>query len=370
MSWDDEEDLNIVHIPPSIEHEPTLPVTQPTSTAFDDDDKDADVLGVDEEVVIKKRRVMVKLDEDKLMSARGIPYLQAKAKTKLFPHLKKDKGNELRNLNKILQFYQLWAHGLYPRANFQDFIQMARSTGKRPRMKMMRQSWIADEKSAGLGVNALHEEVIETGQEPSVPVIADLPETGFNQNPDSLFVGDVDEDDFMDDLDHDEETPMRTSASAVSDPTPSTSAPPRSGNPFVVDDDDDDGLYDMPPGFGLRSKSPNDAELDELLTGVPPKPTEYIPDDDELDELLRKAPSTRVTSVLEDEDDVELDRLMDDAGHHASSTSVLKSSKGDADTMELENQSSASIPDQLAPPSEHVEDFEQEAFDSVQDLGF
>lgn len=361
MSWDDEEDLNIVHIPPSIDHEPTPSVTQPASQRFDDDDEDADVLGVDEEVVIKKRRVMVKLDEDKLMSARGIPYLQAKVKTKLLPHLKKEKGNELRNLNKILQFYQLWAHGLYPRANFQDFIQMARATGKKPRMKLMRQSWIADEKSAGLGVTAQHEEVINTGQEPSVPVIADLPETVLDQNPDSLFVGDVDEDDFMDDLDDEEATSVRVSAPAASVPSTSTTAAPRSGNPFVVDDDDD-GLYDMPAGFVSRTSAPNDDELDELLAEAPPKQTEYIPDDDELDELLHKAPSTRENAVLEDEDEDELDRLMDDAGHHASSTSVSKSSEAE--------KTDGIVPDQPAKSSEQVEDFEQEAFDSVQDLGF
>lgn len=382
MAWDDEEDLNLIHLPSGTDDRDNglraSTVTHEDSRAslahgFADDD-DADVLGVDDEVVVKQKRVLIKLDEEKMTSARGIPYLQSKAGSKLMPRLKKQKGrSELQDLGKILQFYQLWAHGLYPRANFQDFIHMARTTGKKPRMKVFRRQWIADEKGRSHNVGAQFDKDDEESNVPlgtsesigtssasiSISTSASASASGVARrpsDPDSLFVGanNLDEDDFMDDLDIDESNhPVQNTSQHNSDLSSENStkirtAISRSRNPFLMDDEDEDeDLYKMPDSFVPRvnpkSDAPNDDELEELLKSQTlPEPSNTIPDDDEMDELLQLSSHP-----------IELPDAMDEIGQR---TNTYKPSD----------------PKNVANPAENLEidDFEQDAFDAAQDLGF
>lgn len=413
MSWDDEEDLDILHTPSrevgANQSAPELGYgVSPASFDLglgDDDNQDADVLGVDDEVVVKQRRVLIKLDEDKLMATRGIPYLQTKVGSKLMPRLKKQKGSGLRDLSKILQFYQLWAHGLYPRANFQDFIQMARATGKKPRIRMYRQQWISDEKSKSLDVVAQHE---DDGAEVNQPdaTMQDIPRNAseaLRSRQSDLFVGGDDgyDDDDDEDLTMAVDLEIEQALAAQESDTPvlppvSTVKPVSSSasrNPFVMDDDAD--LYQMPANFVSRTTNNrrdllNNDQLDELMESSrrPSKPVNDIPDDDELNELLEASSKpiplqSRLSNPSHDiPDDDELDELLQLESHPPPKVASTKDKVpdnfddfddlNDSDLDDLLNEKSkAPEPKEAATKaSEEVDDFEQDAFDSIHDLGF
>lgn len=356
MSWDDELDLDAVHLeqPPS--------TNAPTSTRHQEphtDDVDADVLGVDDEVSIKPRRVQVTLDEDKLMHpVHGISYLQSRAPTKLLPRIgknrqssKKETAGELKDLSKILQFYQLWAHKLYPKANFSDFIGLARSVGQRKRMRVWRRSWIDDEKGKKHNVDASHEDDGRNhGDTEANAAVRDsrVPEE-TRDDPESLFLGS------NNDLDD-----------TLPDAAPPSSSR-RRANHLFSDDDDDEGLYDKPaPAPALsttRDQIPDESELDELMgLSAPPPPTateDRIPDENDLDELMGLSNSTtRNQTVSQVPGDDELDGIFAD---------------DDVDNLESASSITAAVSataSKSGPSEETIEDFEQEAFESVQDLGF
>lgn len=79
-------------------------------------------------VITTKRRVQVKLTGDKMMDPeRGLPHLMKIGKKRL--HISKNKSS-YENLSNIVQVYQLWAHQLYPKAKFNDFIKLSQQLGK------------------------------------------------------------------------------------------------------------------------------------------------------------------------------------------------------------------------------------------------
>ncbi|CCE62403.1 hypothetical protein TPHA_0C02500 [Tetrapisispora phaffii CBS 4417] len=78
-------------------------------------------------VVTKKRKPIVKLTAERLLSDNGLPYVMKNARKRI--HISKNKS-PCDNFNNILLFYQLWAHNLYPKAKFKDFIKLAQGLGK------------------------------------------------------------------------------------------------------------------------------------------------------------------------------------------------------------------------------------------------
>ncbi|WWC59334.1 uncharacterized protein I303_101886 [Kwoniella dejecticola CBS 10117] len=72
----------------------------------------------DEQEGGKKRRVMAKIDADRLTSDRGIPALCRAAKR----FKVKGKGYESQDLKNLLNMYQMWAHGMFPKGDFQHTI--------------------------------------------------------------------------------------------------------------------------------------------------------------------------------------------------------------------------------------------------------
>lgn len=79
-------------------------------------------------VVTRTRRVQVKLTGEKLMDKeRGLPKLMQISKKRL--HISKNKTS-YENFNQIIQIYQLWAHQLYPKAKFKDFIKLTQQLGR------------------------------------------------------------------------------------------------------------------------------------------------------------------------------------------------------------------------------------------------
>ncbi|KAK2737119.1 chromosome segregation in meiosis- protein [Myotisia sp. PD_48] len=103
-----------------------------------------DVLGIDEEVNITKKRTPIpKLDENRLLSENGILKLRKTAKTKL---KFKGKGHEFSDAVRLLTFYQLWLDDLFPRAKFADGLSMIEKLGHTKRMQIMRKEWISEGK--------------------------------------------------------------------------------------------------------------------------------------------------------------------------------------------------------------------------------
>ncbi|CAR28295.1 ZYRO0F00638p [Zygosaccharomyces rouxii] len=77
------------------------------------------------EALTKTRRVQPKLTSDILLSRRGLPYLVKNGPKRL--RISTSRNKPYDNLSQIVQFYQLWAHELYPRAKFKDFIKLCQN---------------------------------------------------------------------------------------------------------------------------------------------------------------------------------------------------------------------------------------------------
>jgi len=143
----------------------------------------AALAGIDEEIIMKKRRPTVKLDAEKLMSDKGLPLLCREAPNGI---KFKGKGHEMRDLRKLVEYYTLWAHGLYPRANFQDFLTITEKMGHTKRMQMARNE-ILDRTNK-------RDEDSELIDEPTQP-----PRHESNNEAEPLFFDD-DEDDVADNI--------------------------------------------------------------------------------------------------------------------------------------------------------------------------
>lgn len=109
--------------------------------------KEANTLGIDEEVEVKKRAHVprVKLDETRLLSKAGIPTLRERAK-----HLKlKGKGHEWSDASKLLSLYQFWLDDLFPKAKFLDALGMVEKAGHKTTVQKARMEWIDEGKPRG-----------------------------------------------------------------------------------------------------------------------------------------------------------------------------------------------------------------------------
>ncbi|KAI9681818.1 MAG: chromosome segregation in meiosis- protein [Trizodia sp. TS-e1964] len=115
-------------------------------------------LGIDEEVkVARKKRVTVKLDEEKLLSQAGIPKLKRISKERL---KFKGKGHEYTNAQRLLSLYQLWLDDLYPKAKFNDALYMVEKLGHHKRIREMRETWLEEGRLSA----SKHEDVQEIGE--------------------------------------------------------------------------------------------------------------------------------------------------------------------------------------------------------------
>lgn len=112
-----------------------------------------DVLGLDQPIKLTSRRKVSKIDLEGLMDKqKGLPFVISSYKKpmrvmerndqKLSTKLqKKDLSSSQRkrlrydnasaNLQAVLQYYQLWCHGLLPKAKFKDCIYLLRAFGGR-----------------------------------------------------------------------------------------------------------------------------------------------------------------------------------------------------------------------------------------------
>ncbi|OAQ32050.1 hypothetical protein K457DRAFT_30457 [Linnemannia elongata AG-77] len=84
--------------------------------------------------VAKKRAKMVRLDSEKLLGIQGFPMLMAQGKrlkirNKHRTSAEKD-ANSKKNLADLMMLYQTWAHNLFPKSTFRDFILQAEAKCK------------------------------------------------------------------------------------------------------------------------------------------------------------------------------------------------------------------------------------------------
>lgn len=77
---------------------------------------------------LRKRRVQVKLTAERLLSEKGLPYLLKHGPKRV--RISRKRKSAYNNLSHIIQFYQLWAHELFPKAKFKDFLKLCHTLGK------------------------------------------------------------------------------------------------------------------------------------------------------------------------------------------------------------------------------------------------
>ncbi|KAI0683693.1 replication fork protection component Swi3-domain-containing protein [Cytidiella melzeri] len=73
----------------------------------------------DDEDGMKKRKLLAKLDEVRLIGDGGFPALIKQTKD----FKPRGKGHELSDLNRVLGIYQFWTHKMYPKGTFHDNVQ-------------------------------------------------------------------------------------------------------------------------------------------------------------------------------------------------------------------------------------------------------
>ncbi|KAG0275872.1 hypothetical protein BGZ95_008269 [Linnemannia exigua] len=91
--------------------------------------------------VVKKRPKQIRLDAEK----QGFPLLvqqgkRFKIREKYRTSAEKD-SNSKKNLADLMMLYQTWAHNLFPKANFHDFITLAESKCKDKQIKATMNGW-------------------------------------------------------------------------------------------------------------------------------------------------------------------------------------------------------------------------------------
>ena len=249
------------------QHEETVPTEsgQQSQTNGSAEREGDDLLGLDQTIKLSSRAKIAKIDNERIFNKlKGLNYVIRNHSKLIRVFQKNDKAlqktlsskksslsskavrllkheNEFKNLSSMLQFYQLWCHGLFPKAKFKDCLQLLRSFGsKSGQLKLYRRELIEQElrklkESKGI-MDTESMEIPETQNQQNEPLpdnqgpegihdIADDDWSFMNTNQSNgLFVGEDD------DLYH---TPTTPPAEAVS--RDFASAASNSGNNASLD---------------------------------------------------------------------------------------------------------------------------------------
>ncbi|KAJ1988039.1 chromosome segregation in meiosis- protein [Dimargaris cristalligena] len=140
-SWTSSAAANSQQAQPTVDSQPQTPTrpgrkgiitpADPSSSL----DPNSDVL--DQVNVLRKRRIVSKLDADRLLSQEGLIYLKT-AGPKLRFH---GEGFEQSDLARLMQFYQIWAHQLHPKYTFPEFIKETEKLCGSKRVKAHMSEW-------------------------------------------------------------------------------------------------------------------------------------------------------------------------------------------------------------------------------------
>jgi replication fork protection complex subunit Csm3/Swi3 len=299
-----------------------------------DNKENADILGLDEEVKItKKRKPVAKLDEARLLSQPGIPKLRALARSKsIASKLRlKGKGHEYSDAAKLLSYYQLWLDNLYPRAKFADGLQLVEKVGHSKRMQVMRREWIDEGKpgygedlqdrasSSGEGEKDENGAVIEGGdnqfnnKQPEAGLKESTGDSVFDnldEGDDDLFFADANAKTSMNN-DNGNEPDEDELEALLAEDTSKRDSPPQLMQLTSNEDEDDDDNLDALLAEGDEERNRPGEEFKEQKQGDPDK------DVDGLDAVLAEKeavndrqpedtmPGRKDVSPEEDEDELE-----------------------------------------------------------------
>uniref|UniRef100_A0A3Q1JPF2 TIMELESS-interacting protein n=1 Tax=Anabas testudineus TaxID=64144 RepID=A0A3Q1JPF2_ANATE len=104
------------------------------------------------------KRPQPKLDAHRLISERGLPALRT-----LFENVNfKGKGHEAENLRLLMQKMENWAHRLYPKLQFEDFIDRVEKLGQKKEVQTCL-------KRIRLDMPLMQEDFIDKGEEVAEP---------------------------------------------------------------------------------------------------------------------------------------------------------------------------------------------------------
>ncbi|CCE82823.1 Piso0_002573 [Millerozyma farinosa CBS 7064] len=174
-----EEELSYYH---QQEQAPESPSQDDNSGSVRENQND-DLLGLDQSIKLTTRAKIAKIDEERIFNKqKGIHYIiqNHRKLEKIFERnenriwkkyrnhslssdMKKQIKHEVEyeNMTSMLQFYQLWCHGLFPKARFRDCIQMLRAFGsKSSQLKLYRRELVERE---------IYKAKVESGLEPGSP---------------------------------------------------------------------------------------------------------------------------------------------------------------------------------------------------------
>lgn len=241
---------------------------------------------LDEEVKIQKPRKKVpKLDADRLLSDPGLPKVRALIRSgKLKEKLRlRGKGHEFNDVAKLLNYYQMWLDQLYPRAKFADAIQMVEKAGHTKRLQIYRKTWIDEGKPGYVSREAADKAVEDEGRpgdESGLPEEdATVREHVNDEDPDSMFFGNDQQTEAIDDGPDDDELEALMAQE--------TQAPTRQRQPM-----------------SRVEESEGEDDLDALLReqdNIRKQRSQATEDQDELDALLGREKQDELDAMLEAE---------------------------------------------------------------------
>ncbi|KAI0886317.1 Swi3-domain-containing protein [Annulohypoxylon maeteangense] len=291
----------------------------PANNAQSKKRKDTTGLGIDEAVAVgkKARAPIVKLDEGRLLSEKGIPRLRRKARELKF----KGKGHEFSDTARLLSFYQLWFDDLFPKAKFLDAAAMAEKAGHKKYMRMKRMEWIDEGKPRPAGLDGDDDDLFgePNGQpeERSAAIfparIAPIFQNSASERPRTPIHDDVPDDEDMGDIYNASPVASRTTQPANTSMFGNGGASTSlfgNGGGGEPDEDDLDAL--MAEEEAQRTKPTSLFGNGGTVKASRPQDE---PDEDDLDALMAEAetqPKQAPAAANHDEDD-DLDALMAEA---------------------------------------------------------
>ncbi len=233
----------------------------------------------------KPRKRINNLNESHFLGIKGLSYIKKNQKQ---IRSKLNHKDDYKNLTNLLNFYQLWGHSIYPKANFKDFLDMTVKVGSKSKLlKRQRQDWLNQkmgvEKYSSLENGGLQQDIDNPQDRDDVNNQGSDDEMNNNNN--------------NDDDDDDQVVKQRSKGNRL----------------FVAEDesDDDDDLYAVPKRRVEKLLSQGDNEV-----GKDTIEKENIEDKEEEDKE-NKDPHTQkkvpqdFNDDFEDDDDDDFDQILD-----------------------------------------------------------
>ncbi len=233
----------------------------------------------------KPRKRINNLNESHFLGIKGLSYIKKNQKQ---IRSKLNHKDDYKNLTNLLNFYQLWGHSIYPKANFKDFLDMTVKVGSKSKLlKRQRQDWLDQE----MGVQK-YSSLENGGLAQDIDNPQDIDNVN-NQGSDD----EMNDNNNNDDDDDDQVVKQRSKGNRL----------------FVAEDesDDDDDLYAVPKRRVEKLLSQDDNEVGK--DNIAKENTE----DKEEDDKENKDPHTQNKGLqdfnddFEDDDDDDFDQILD-----------------------------------------------------------